>query len=356
MMIQEIPPIFLDDAIGLIDLLPGAYEKIICVNRYGSKAGEYRIFFEGEKHYDFSLPKIIMKCYSSLSQSDDKNYALAFDRSEFSNSLMKYFNEIHNAIMEIKEIDPFTIFGREPKKAYKKGYYLGLKLIPTQVEVESAMGEYLTDEKERLRFTRKMMGVFKFLYPATLIYRDMIAKWNIFSTLGNDNLLMDRKFFGENGVDADIEALIFLYLEYLSLREFSTEVRGGFLEIKKLNISESPLLLEFSGSGITELSMTEEGLKSLLITYYEQYGIPNHLQPSLSGKFHVSRLSCDSFLVCNDDGKAINQLKQRIQGFSNSIKDGAFDGKMAELVVNPTLHTMDLRQHIIVDLHIMYLD
>ncbi|OLS21873.1 MAG: hypothetical protein HeimC2_32020 [Candidatus Heimdallarchaeota archaeon LC_2] len=356
MMMQEIPPIFLDDALTFIEILPDRYEKIICVTRYGSKEGEYRIFFEGEKHYDFSLPKIVMKCYSSFSQSGDKSYGLAIDRSEFANLFMKYFNEIHNTIMQIKEIDSFAIFGRDPKRAYKKGFYLGLKLVPTQVEVESAMGEYLTDEKERLRFTRRMMGIFKFLYPATLIYRDMIAKWNIFSTRGNDNLLMDRKFFGENGVDADIESLIFLYLEYLSLREFSTRIRGGFLEIKKLNISESPFLLEFTGSGITELSMTEEGLKSLLITYYEQFDIPSHLQPSLSGKFHVSRLSCDSFLVCNDNGKAINRLKQKIQWFSNSIKDGAFDVKMAELVVNPILHTMDLRQHITVDLHITYFE
>ena len=73
---------------------------MICVNRHGSKEGGYRIFFEGEKHYDFSLTKIIMKCYSSLRRGGDRNYALAIDRSEFSNSLMKYFNEIHKTIPE----------------------------------------------------------------------------------------------------------------------------------------------------------------------------------------------------------------------------------------------------------------
>lgn len=351
-MIQDIPPIFVEDATVLIEVLPDMLEKIVCVNRYGSNSGVYRIFFVSEKTFDFSLPKIIKKCYSSLSRKGDRNYALAFDRSEFSSYLMKYFKEIHDTIMEITEIDPLSIFDQEPVKAYKEGYYLGFKLVPTQVEVESAMGEYLTDEKERQRFTRRVMSSFKVLYPFAMIYKDFIAKWTLFSTKENDSLLMDRKSLADSGITVELESLVDLYLDFLPYRKFASNVKGGIIEISKLMIPESPILLQFSGPGITELSMTEEGLKSLLLAYFHQFDIPEELQPSLSGKFHVSRLASDCFLVCNDVNKAIYQMRQKLGNFSNFIQKGDLGKKMNDMVFKPILHTMDLRQHMIVDLQI----
>lgn len=334
------PKRYLQNAWSILVNLPKTCPDISDISMI--QPGIIRLVNENGENWDFALVQAVSKVIA---------YEHNMSMRKFKKNFLTHIHSGCTALRENKVDDRIEIvFQQTPKKAMKQGYYLSI-LPKCRNQLVKSIMDHLTlngDTYDFYALREQLMGIDEQKFPLGFYYEDFIGVWSVSSMLDDNGILIDDRFVSNSTVDLSKSLLVTKYLSFLSFREFEVIVRVELL----LNDDKSGYVFTIIGSSVTELSMTEFGLKSLLSSVFRWLEIPARRLPSIEDDFFLVRVSPELLIVFSPDADLKEFVVDRLLNLIENDTEDKFRFEKSRFATDSLFVSMSLSNMDYCDLNI----